>query len=44
MCLEDPYKVDRERQWSYPLPEFGMKKIIIMNIFLIYTIFISIFF
>ncbi|KAL6056226.1 UBA domain-containing protein [Balamuthia mandrillaris] len=22
-CLEDPYKIDSSRSWSYPLPEFG---------------------
>jgi len=22
-CTEDPYKVDKNRQWDYPIPEFG---------------------
>eukprot|EP01112_Ceratiomyxa_fruticulosa_P022477 TRINITY_DN822_c0_g1_i5.p1 TRINITY_DN822_c0_g1~~TRINITY_DN822_c0_g1_i5.p1 ORF type:complete len:387 (-),score=72.72 TRINITY_DN822_c0_g1_i5:43-1203(-) len=22
-CLEDPYQIDTERTWSYPIPEFG---------------------
>ena len=22
-CLEDPYRLDSQRNWSYPLPEFG---------------------